>query len=142
MLIAHCAQRILNMNKIYNYSVRLAVAASAVLIPTFAYAADLPTCDRTKVTLACVVLDVIKYLNLALYLFMAIAIVFFVYHVIKYFILPNDSRKEAGSYVLFSIIGFFVILSVWGIVNIVAGTFGLNNTTPQTWSTFTNIFPR
>ena len=64
----------------------------------------------------------------------------FVWFVVKYFILPNENRSEAGMYVMYSVIGFFVVLSVWGLVNIVSNTFGLEGTAPS-WSTIQSLFP-
>jgi hypothetical protein len=83
------------------------------------------------------------YLNLVLGLLMGVAVVFFVYHVIRYFIIAADGegRKEAGNYVLYSVIGFFVILSFWGLVNIVQNTFGLENRN-NNWQSVQSIFPR
>ncbi len=94
-------------------------------------------------TLADIIDLIIYYLNIVLVLFMGAAVVIFVYHVIKYFILPNADRSEAGSYVLYSVIGFFVILSFWGLVNVLQNTFGLQNENnrPSTWSSFSNLFP-
>lgn len=86
---------------------------------------------------------IMDYLNMALGLLMGVAVVLFVFYVVKYFILPNEDRKQAGNYVLYSVIGFFVILSFWGLVNIVQGTFGLRGSTgPGTWNQIENIFPR
>jgi hypothetical protein len=97
----------------------------------------------TNGTLKTIVSTIISYLNIALVLMMALAIVMFTFYVIKYFVLPNENRSEAGQYVMYSIIGFFVILSFWGIVNIVQNSFGLGNTnnTPGSWASFTSIFP-
>jgi len=94
-------------------------------------------------TLFDIITLIIRYLNVALVLFMGAAVVIFVYHVIKYFILPNADRSEAGSYVLYSVIGFFVILSFWGLVNILQNTFGLQNENykPSSWTSFSNLFP-
>ncbi len=58
----------------------------------------------------------------------AIAFLYFVYGVYKYFILGADSegeRETGRKFVLWSVIGFAVILSVWGLVAIVLSTFGL-----------------
>ena len=58
----------------------------------------------------------------------AIAFFYFVYGVYKYFILGADSegeRETGRKFVLWSVIGFAVILSVWGLVAIVLSTFGL-----------------
>jgi hypothetical protein len=90
-----------------------------------------------------IIILLISYLNVALVLMMGVAVVIFVYYVIKYFILPNENRSEAGSYVLYSVIGFFVILSFWGIVNVLQNTFGLQNdrNRPASWASFSNLFP-
>lgn len=94
-------------------------------------------------TLANVINLIIYYLNLALVLLMAAAVVIFVFYVIKYFIVSTDNRGEAGKYVMYSVIGFFVILTFWGLVNILQNTFGLQSyNQSQTWTSFQSIFPR
>lgn len=61
---------------------------------------------------------------------MALATVFFVYNVVQYFVIKTDAdRKEAGNYLMYSIIGFAVVLSFWGMVNVVIQTFSLDNNT-------------
>lgn len=58
----------------------------------------------------------------------AVAFLFFVYGVYKYFILgaDNDTERATGrQFVLWSLIGFAVILSVWGLVNVVLATFNI-----------------
>jgi hypothetical protein len=58
----------------------------------------------------------------------AIAFLYFLYGVYKYFILgaaEEKSREEGRDFILWSVIGFAVILSVWGLVAIVTNTFGL-----------------
>lgn len=97
----------------------------------------------TNVDLSGVIMKIVGILNTVLILFMAVAVVMFVFYVIKYYMRPDSDRKEAGSYVMWSVIGFFIIFSFWGIVNILQNTFGLGNSnTNTTWSSVTNIFPR
>jgi hypothetical protein len=58
----------------------------------------------------------------------AVAFLCFVYGVFKYFIYgaDNDAERATGrQFVLWSLIGFAAILSVWGLVNIVLQTFNL-----------------
>lgn len=58
----------------------------------------------------------------------AVAFLVFLYGVFKYFILgaDNDTERETGrQFVLWGLIGFVVILSVWGLVAVVSSTFGL-----------------
>ena len=70
----------------------------------------------------------------------AVAFIVFLYGVYKYFILgaDSDTERETGrQFVLWGIIGFVVILSVWGIVNLVMSTLGLSpNTTAPPAPTF------
>src|SRR5262245_9436848 len=78
---------------------------------------------------------VISYFNIILALLMGLAVIAFVFYVIKYFILkPDMAKKEGNLYVMWSLIGFFVILSFWGLVNILVGTFDFGQNNPGTWS--------
>ncbi len=108
----------------------------SILAPAIAFA-------QTRSNLSSLVALVMGYLNQALFLIMGVAMVMFVFYVVKYFMKPGTDRAEAGSYILYSVIGFFVILSFWGIVNILQNTFGLGNANnaPQSWSNFQNLFP-
>ncbi len=59
----------------------------------------------------------------------AIAFLTFLWGVYKYFILgatEEKSREEGRNFVLWGIIGFVVILSVWGLVAVVVDTFNLS----------------
>lgn len=61
-------------------------------------------------------------------LLFAIAFLYFVYGVYTYFILgaDNDTERATGrQFVLWSLIGFAAILSVWGLVQILLDTFGI-----------------
>lgn len=73
---------------------------------------------------------VAEYLNIALSLIIGLAVVVFVWNVFIYFFTEKD-KTEAGKYVLFSVIGFFVILSFWGIVAIFINTLKLDNRQPS-----------
>jgi len=106
----------------------------ATFVPVIAFAAIRGNLnDLVKV--------IIYYLNSGLVLMMAFAVVMFTFYVVKYYVMPNEDRTEGNTYVMYSIIGFFVILSFWGLVNILQNSFGLGNQTPGNWASFTNIFP-
>ena len=94
-------------------------------------------------TLATLIDLIISYLNKGLVLLMGVAVVIFVWNVVKYFVLSTEDHKAAAPYVLWSVVGFFVILSFWGLVNVLENTFGLQNSnnTPTSWSQFSNLFP-
>ena len=67
--------------------------------------------------------------NIALYLLTALAVIFIVWNVVRYLIMGSgeEGRGKAGLNILWGIIGLFVIVSIWGLVNILTGTF---STTP------------
>ncbi len=83
-------------------------------------------CPPANGTTLCTIADmVIGYFNVALILLMSLAVLAFTYNVVRYFVLSDSpDKKEASQYVMYSVIGFFVILSLWGIVNILSNTFG------------------
>jgi len=59
---------------------------------------------------------------------LAIAFIVFLWGVYKYFILgaaDSKSQEEGRAFVMWGVIGFVVILSVWGLINIVGTTLGL-----------------
>ncbi len=107
----------------------------ALITPTVAFAAGQ--------TLADVIRTIVGYLNQVLFLLIGVAIVIFVFYIIKYYMLADANRAEGGKYVMYSLIGFFVILSFWGLVNILQNTFGLQNESnqPTSWTSFKSLFP-
>ena len=115
------------------------LSAALLAAPALVFGTTVVPTTQTR-DLSSLIDNIIGYLNKALVLFMAVAVVMFVFYVIKYFIKPNEDRTGAAQYIMYSIIGFFVILSVWGLVNILTGTFGLDNTTPS-WSGIQGLFP-
>ena len=60
-----------------------------------------------------------------------IAVVMFIYGVIILMFSEGGEKKEEGKqYMIWGIVGIFVIVSMWGLVNILAGIFNLNNNVP------------
>jgi len=65
----------------------------------------------------------------------AIAFIVFIWGVFQYFIYGghDEEAKEKGkSLMLWGLVGFFVMVSVWGLVNILVGTFQTNTALPTT----------
>lgn len=58
-------------------------------------------------------------------LLVALAVIGFVIGIIKYFLNPDneEKRKEGKTFMLWGLIGLFVIVSIWGLVGILSGTF-------------------
>ena len=71
--------------------------------------------------------------NVLIPLVIALALLVFFFGVFNYFILGagNEEKRETGKkYMLYGIIGFVVILALWGIVQLLINIFGINNQTP------------
>jgi len=60
-------------------------------------------------------------------LLFAAAIVYFVYGVFTYIRKADDSdaRLEGANHILWSTVGLFIMVSVWGIIAILESTFGV-----------------
>lgn len=71
--------------------------------------------------------------NVVIYLLIGFAVLYIVYVTVMYFIKGkegDESRHEAGMRILYGIVGLFVILSLWGLVNILINTFNTDNNVP------------
>jgi hypothetical protein len=89
-----------------------------------------PAC--TTYTLACLVSKIIQYLEIGIMLIISLAVVSFIWNVYRYFFKADvENKAEAGLYVMYSTIGFFIILSFWGLVAILANTLNLPNAQPM-----------
>ena len=70
--------------------------------------------------------------NVAIYLLMVLATIYIIWNVVQYVIRGNtgsDKRKEAVQNIIWGIVGLAIIMSIWGLVNILLNTFytgGLN----------------
>jgi len=63
-----------------------------------------------------------------------LALLVFVYGMFNYFILggaSDDSREKGRRLIMWSVIGFVMMVSIWGIVNMVAGGLFPDNTPPN-----------
>ncbi len=70
--------------------------------------------------------------NTLIPLVFALALLMFFYGIFKYFILGGgneDDRKEGRQLMLYAIIGFVVMASIYGIVAIISSGLGINNET-------------
>lgn len=75
------------------------------------------------------IIDVIN--NALVPLILALAFIVFIWGVFRYFISDTDEVKEKGrDLIVYGLVGFFVIISIWGIVNLLVNTFRLDNRAP------------
>lgn len=64
---------------------------------------------------------------------MSLALIYFLWGVLKYVKAGGDTAKrtEGRNVMVYGIIALFVMTAVWGLVNVVRGTFPLDDTPPQ-----------
>ncbi len=68
-------------------------------------------------------------LRLVFRLIVSVAVVWFVYNVFQYTIRESEKDKEeVKTQIVWGIVGIFIMVSVWGLVNILQSTFDFNNT--------------
>ncbi len=78
-----------------------------------------------------VIIDIIN--NVLVPLIFALAFIVFIWGIFLYFIQgghDEEKREKGRSLMLWGLIGFFVMVSVWGLVHLLLGTFNLQNTVP------------
>jgi hypothetical protein len=79
--------------------------------------------------------------NIAVPLVFTLAFIVFIIGIFQYFIAgaADEAKRDKGkSLMIYGLIGFFVMISVWGLVRILTGTIRLDNSNPGQG----NDFPR
>ena len=70
--------------------------------------------------------------NVLVPVILAIAFLVFLWNIANYFIIKSGSdadRQRAKDVAIYGIAAFVIIVSLWGIVNLLVGGFGFTNTT-------------
>ena len=71
--------------------------------------------------------------NVLIPLVFAISLLVFIYGMFQYFILggaSDDSREKGRQLIMWSVIAFVMMVSIWGVVNVVAGGIFPDKTPP------------
>lgn len=103
------------------------------MVPVYLLALFLPIKSFAARNLKDLIGEIFVYLDYAIYLIIGLATVVFVWNVYQYFFTEKggEDRKKAGEYVLWSVVGFCLILSFWGLVNLLGNTLDLDSTRPR-----------
>ncbi|MBU3925662.1 hypothetical protein KJ763_00635 [Patescibacteria group bacterium] len=66
--------------------------------------------------------------NTIIPILMLVAFVLFLWGVVKFIFAGGDEtkRKDAKNYIIYGLIGLFVMVAVWGIIEVVTNSFGIN----------------
>jgi hypothetical protein len=107
---------------------KTAIILSIILMPFVAFGQSLNQIDDVN-TLATRIAGIG---NIATYMLVAFAVVYIVYYVVVYMIGNGEEKKtEAAKNVGWGIFGLFIIVSLWGLVNILVNTFSTNPNVPE-----------
>ena len=68
--------------------------------------------------------------GLAMPLLLSLAVIFFVYALLQYILKAGEEQATARQQMIWGIIILFVMVSVWGLVNILGNTVDLDTTVP------------
>lgn len=83
-----------------------------------------------------------RLINIIIPILIAAAVVYFIWGVLTYVISKEDGLKEKGrNAMISSVIGLFVILSIWGLVALIGNTFGIGGEAAPDDNTFQNLVP-
>jgi Type IV secretion system pilin len=100
------------------------IVAFALPLVSFAAIGSLPQ-------LGDFIIDTIN--NVIVPVLFALAFIVFLWGAFTTFILgatSDDAKDKGRNLMLWSLVGFFVMVSIWGLVNILTGTFDLSNSAP------------
>jgi NADH:ubiquinone oxidoreductase subunit 2 (subunit N) len=78
-------------------------------------------------TFSDLVVRINEILNTAVPLLIALAVVWTIWAAFKMISAEGDNREEARKKLIWGIVGIFIMVSVWGLVNLLITTFNLNN---------------
>jgi hypothetical protein len=107
---------------------RIAYIGSALILPALAFA---QTVDSVQ-SLGAFTINLIN--TVAVPLIFALAFIVFIWGVFQFFIAgghDEEAKDKGKSLMLWGLIGFFIMVSVWGLVHILVGTLNLNPSIPQ-----------
>lgn len=76
-----------------------------------------------------VVQCMVGMMEVAIFLLISFAFVYTVYGAVRFIKAEGNEREEWKKVIMYGIIGIAVMVSVWGLVNILMGTFGFNDET-------------
>jgi hypothetical protein len=135
------------MKKLFKF---VSVFSFLTLLPlTFAYAAicpdgrivsDLSFCSSSSSSIGSFLVNVQQIINSIIPVLVALGVVYFVWGVVRFMIGDTEEAKTKGKdTIIYGIIGFAVIMGLWGLVNIVVNTLGFGAAGTLTPPTLTTV---
>lgn len=108
----------------------------------FTFLPLIPSIVFAQTTLHTYIIEFGKFLNkLVVPLLIAFAFTFFVWNAVRYFIIggaSSESQQKAKMLAVWGVLAFVVIVSIWGLTNILVSSLGLGSNTIICPDYFTN----
>ncbi len=103
----------------------------AIGLSFFAPGFALAQFSQSQGTIGGIMATLVGILNFLIPALITLGIVYFIWAVISYVIAGDEEKKKEGrTHMIYGIIGLFVIVSVWGLVTVLANTFGTTSGGP------------
>jgi hypothetical protein len=119
------------MNRFLISLTRLSVLVPLISLAPAAHAQSALSSTNGVTNLGSWLLAIIAFIDVYVVpLVFALAFIIFIWGVFQYFIAggaSEEKRDEGKKFVMYGIIGFFLMFSVWGIVNLLVNTFHFNS---------------
>ena len=77
-----------------------------------------------------ILIKITAALKIILPILISLAVIFFVYSLLSYILKEGEEKAAAKTQMIWGIAILFVMISVWGLVDILASTFNLTGTVP------------
>lgn len=104
---------------------RIGVAAAMFLLPAVAFA------QYSIINSSSLFNATRSILNAIIPIIIAAAVVYILWGLVQSFVKGDEEARKAGHMkILYGIIALFIMISIWGLVNILVNTTGLNNNVP------------
>ena len=121
------------------FFIRLGSLLLSIFVPVLAFA-QTPNQPQSIDKLGAFLQQFIRFIDLYLVpLVFAIAFIVFIFGIFQYFILggaDEEKRTKGRAFMVWGIIGFFVMVAVWGILNLLLNSFGFGGDSRPPLPTF------
>ncbi|MES2225942.1 MAG: pilin [Patescibacteria group bacterium] len=84
-------------------------------------------------TITHIITSIQTVINLLVPVVFALAFIAFIFGIFRYFIAGGaneESRDKGKQLAIWGLVGFAIMVCVWGLVNLITGSLGLNSNTP------------
>ena len=106
---------------------KVGVTLAVFLMPAVAFAQSL----QSTTNATSLFYNIKQILNGVIPIIIALAVVYILWGIVQSFIQGGEEERKAGHMkILYGIIALFIMVSIWGLVNILVNTAGLQGGTP------------